>query len=70
MWASAGLGEGGDSFTADDASFNSVLCFEGAGSVAWSGGEVNLRAGESIFIPAGLGDYSIKGNARVLISRV
>ncbi len=64
------LGRGGDSFTAGADSFNSVLCFEGQGTVEWSGGSVALAAGESIFIPAGLGDYTLRGSARALISRV
>ncbi len=64
------LAIGGDAFRADDTSFHSVLCFEGEGSLTWSGGEVPLRAGDSLFIPAGMGSYRISGSIRALISRM
>ena len=63
------LGADGNSFDADGTSFHSVLCFDGAGKLEWSGGSVPVAAGESIFIPAGLGSYRICGGARVLVSR-
>lgn len=63
------LGADGDRFDADGTSFNSVLCFDGDGTLEWSGGSVPVAAGESIFIPAGLGSYRICGGARVLVSR-
>ncbi len=64
------LGHSGDCFDADAGSFHSVLCFDGCGSIEWSGGSVSLAAGDSVFIPAGLGEYRIDGSARVLVSRV
>ena len=63
------LGADGNSLDADGTSFHSVLCFDGAGKLEWSGGSVPVAAGESIFIPAGLGSYRICGGARVLVSR-
>lgn len=64
------LGSGGDEFTAGEDSFDSVLCIEGAGTIEWDGGSVGITAGESVFIPAGMGHYRISGNVRALISRV
>lgn len=64
------LGSGGDLFDADERSFNSVLCIDGEGRIEWRGGSSEITAGESIFIPAGLGEYRITGNVRVLVSRI
>lgn len=64
------LGRNGDSFVAGAESFHSILCFEGIGRIEWSDGSAVLAAGESVFIPAGLGRYTLRGNVVALISRV
>lgn len=64
------LGRNGDVFEAGAESFHSILCFEGSGRIEWSGGSVVLVAGESVFVPAGLGRYTLRGNVGALISRV
>ena len=61
-------GKDGDIFCAGEDSFNSVLCYEGSGCLEWSGGRVAIKAGDSIFMPAGSGKYRICGDARMLIS--
>ncbi len=50
----------------DNTSFSSLLCVEGQATV----GDVELKAGECVFIPAGFGSVIISGNATILESRV
>lgn len=50
----------------DNTSFSSILCVEGQCTV----GDVELKAGECVFIPAGFGSVIITGNATLLESRV
>ena len=50
----------------DNSSFCSLLCVDGTVSV----GETELKAGESVFIPAGFGSVTVLGSGTVLESRV
>lgn len=45
-------------------------CLEGSGKIVYDGGCMEFKAGDSIFIPAALGFYTIEGKAEVLISYV
>ena len=49
-------------------SFASILCIEGKADIVFDGKEYEILAGDSYFIPAGLGEYKLKGNAEVIIS--
>ncbi|MBQ8208947.1 MAG: mannose-6-phosphate isomerase [Clostridia bacterium] len=49
-------------------SFSSVLCISGEGKILFDGAEYELMAGDSYFIPAGLGEYKITGNTEIIIS--
>ncbi|MBR1739350.1 MAG: mannose-6-phosphate isomerase, class I [Ruminococcus sp.] len=54
---------------ADESSFNSLLILEGEGTV--SGDEtVAFKKGDSIFISAGTGDYTVNGRCKAVLSRV
>ncbi len=56
--------------TADEASFVSLVCLDGNGVVMHGDSCVTLYKGESLFVPAGFGEFEILGNLTVLESRV
>lgn len=51
---------------ADGASFNSLLILEGEGTA----GEVEFKKGDSIFVTAGTGKYTVKGNCRAILTKI
>lgn len=56
---------------ADITSFHSILCLDGKAAL-WSGEEelVTVEKGGSVFVPAGMGKYTIKGECKILFTRV
>lgn len=52
--------------TVDGESFKSILCLSGNATV----GGVDVKAGESIFLAADMGEVKIEGNAEFIVSRV
>ena len=54
----------------DGESFHHLLCVGGCGEIIKNGTAYSFRRGESFFLPAAMGDYSIRGTCRVLLSRV
>lgn len=52
--------------TADDTSFVSILVTDGIGSVD----KMKINKGDSLFIPAGYGEFTVKGNTEIIITRV
>ncbi len=57
-----------DSYTsnADEKSFVSVLVTDGKGKID----EIEINKGDSLFIPANYGEFTITGNAELIITRV
>lgn len=57
--------------TADSSSFHSILCVSGRGEL-YHGGEapVPLQKGDSLFIPAGMGHYTVEGELTFLHTTV
>ncbi len=61
---------------ADETSFHSLLVLDGEAEIVWQNemalGEMSLIAakGESIFIPAGMGAYTISGKTNLLFTRI
>lgn len=51
-------------------SFSHVLVIEGNGTLVSESEEINLSKGTSIFLPAGMGNYSIKGNCSLIITEI
>ncbi len=51
---------------ADEKSFVSVLVTDGKGKI----GEIEINKGDSLFIPANYGEFTITGNAELIITRV
>ena len=56
--------------TAGSDSFHSLLCVEGQGVLRTATGEMPLRKGDSLFLPAGMGDYNIAGQCQLLLTQV
>ena len=55
---------------ADEASFVSLLCLEGEAEVKCGKKTLSFKKGESIFIPADAGEFSINGKTEILETRV
>jgi len=56
--------------TADDTSFVSLVAIDGNGVLTHGDTVLTLYKGESIFLPAGLGDVEILGNVSLLVTTV
>lgn len=55
-------------FSAQADSFHSLLIVGGEGSIHCEGTDYHTRAGDSWFIPAGMGDYTVSGNLEFLFT--
>ncbi len=55
--------------TADEKSFNSILILEGSGRLSGES-EIEFKKGDSIFIPASSGDYTIEGKCKAILTKV
>lgn len=51
-------------------SFNSILCISGNGKIEYNSKKYSLTKGDSYFIPANLGEYSISGNVEIIVSQI
>lgn len=51
---------------ADEKSFVSILVTDGNGSVD----DIEIKKGDSLFIPANYGEFTVKGNIEIIITRV
>ena len=58
------------SLNADNKSFHSLLCLEGDATVQCNGQELSMTKGESIFLPAGTGAYTVSGACQFLFTTV
>jgi mannose-6-phosphate isomerase len=57
--------------TADLTSFHSLLCLSGeAELVCEDGTRLSLRKGTSVFVPAGMGAYVVKGSCMLLFTKI
>ncbi len=56
---------------ADGKSFHSLICLDGEAQLLGQGAPpLSFRKGDSVFVPAGYGDYTVKGTCRVLHTTV
>lgn len=60
--------DGDKKFTADDVSYHALLVTEGKMSIICNEIDVNINAGETVFVPAGMGEYTLKGKGTVLLT--
>ncbi len=51
-----------------DKSFHSVLCIDGNGFLLCDSKQYPLNRGDSYFLPAGMGKYTLCGNAKIILS--
>lgn len=51
-------------------SFHHLLCVGGEGEILCGEGRYPIARGDSYFLPAGMGEYSLFGNATLLISKI
>ncbi|KSV60635.1 type I phosphomannose isomerase catalytic subunit [Acetivibrio ethanolgignens] len=51
-------------------SFASILVLEGAGAISSQGEVLTFKKGDSLFIPAGSGDYTIEGCCEALVTTI
>ena len=56
--------------TADEKSFVSIIALEGNGVISHGESVITLYKGESVFVPAGFGEFGIMGAVTVLETRV
>ncbi len=56
--------------TANDSSFVSLLVLDGTASLECCSETLSLKKGDSIFIPAGSGEFTVSGNADIIETRV
>ncbi|WP_066646387.1 type I phosphomannose isomerase catalytic subunit [Christensenella timonensis] len=64
------LCEKGQVLCADESSFHNLLCVEGTGTLTCQSGVIEIPAGKDVFVPAGLGDYTLSGQATLLKTTV
>ena len=55
-------------FLADQKSYHALLQTHGESLVSTKSEDITLKAGECLFIPAGMGEYSLKGSGTVLLT--
>ena len=56
---------------ADNTSFNSLLILEGSGTIdCGSGDSLDFVKGDSIFVPAGLKDYTVNGKCKLILTKI
>lgn len=54
----------------DEKSFVSLLITEGEGTLTCGGEAVSVKKGDSYFLPANSGSYTVQGNCQTLVTRV
>ena len=54
----------------DEKSFVSLLITEGEGTLTCGGKMVSVKKGNSYFLPANSGSYTVQGNCQTLVTRV
>ncbi len=62
--------DGKKTFSTNVESFNSVLCLDGNAEITYNNEKFPLVKGDSYFIPANMGDYSIEGKAQIIVSKI
>lgn len=57
-------------FNADETSFECILNLEGEVKLVCGENEITLKKGETVFIPAGCGKYTISGECKAVLTRI
>ena len=53
---------------ATEESFVHLLCLGGETSITWNGGVMSIAKGESVYVPAGMGEFSVSEGADIVVS--
>ena len=53
---------------ATEDSFVHLLCLGGNAVITWNGGEMNIQKGESVYVPAGFGEFAVSEGADIVVS--
>ncbi len=59
-----------EKFIANASSFVSLLCIYGTGKIIYAGQEYNIEKGDSYFLPAGMGEYTLCGDMKIIESGI
>lgn len=59
-----------EKFIADASSFVSLLCICGTGKIIYAGQKYNIEKGDSYFLPAGMGEYTLCGDIKIIESGI
>ena len=51
---------------ADDSSFHSLIITDGKGKICYKGKELDIQKGDSVFVPAGIGEYTVEGSVTII----
>ncbi|MEG2594998.1 MAG: type I phosphomannose isomerase catalytic subunit [Ruthenibacterium sp.] len=62
--------DGAQTHTADASSFHALLCVDGGATLTCGGETLTLQEGDTVFISAGSGDYTLTGAATLLLTYV
>lgn len=57
-------------FSTNAESFNSILCLDGNGKITYGNEIFEISKGDSYFIPANLGSYTVNGKLEIIISKI
>lgn len=60
--------KGEKEFNADEKSYHALVVTDGDLKIAYKDGELSLKAGETVYIPANMGKYTLIGSATVLLT--
>lgn len=58
------------SFNVNDESFVSILCLEGNTAIVYGNETIDIKKGDSIFLPAGMGEYTVIKQCKLLVTRI
>ena len=56
--------------TADEKSFVSLLFLNGTSTISYDGGKLDVKKGDSVFIPAGFGSFKIDGKCSAVMTTI
>lgn len=62
--------DGKTTLFADEKSFNSILCLDGEGFIEYKDEKFPIKKGDSYFIPANMGEYSVNGKTEIIVSKI
>ena len=62
--------DGAATLTASDKSFNSILVLDGECTITAGGESVTAKKGDSVFVDAGTGDYTVSGRGELIVTDI